>query len=121
VFRNRFVAVAALAAALAVPAAAFAQAPPPAGAPATAPHGHHNPMRAALGQLNLSPAQKSQLDGVFAQAKQMRQANQTADPATRKANRDAFIGKIDAILTPDQRTQFHASLAQMRAQHKQHA
>jgi Spy/CpxP family protein refolding chaperone len=120
VFRNRFVAVAALAAALAVPAAAFAQAPPPAGAPATAPH-HHNGMRAALGQLNLSPAQKSQLDGVFAQAKQMRQANQTADPATRKANRDAMIGKIDAILTPDQRTQFHASLAQMRAQHKQHA
>jgi Spy/CpxP family protein refolding chaperone len=120
VFRNRFVAVAALAAVLAVPAAAFAQAPP-AGAPATAPHRHHNPMRAALGQLNLSPAQKSQLDGVFAQAKQMRQANQTADPATRKANRDAMIGKIDAILSPDQRTQFHASLAQMRAQHKQHA
>lgn len=118
-FRSRLIAAAALAAALAAPAAAFAQTPPPA-APAAHRH-HHNPMRTALRQLNLSPAQQSQLDGVFAQAKQMREANRNADPAARKANRDAFRAKIDAILTPAQRTQFHASLAQMRAQHKQHA
>jgi Spy/CpxP family protein refolding chaperone len=122
-FSTRLLAAATLAVGLAVPAAAFAQTaaaptPPAAGAPA---HHHHHggAVRAALSKLNLSAGQKSQLAAAFAQAKQQRQANRTADPATRKANAQQFRSKIDAILTPAQRTQFHAALQQARA-HRQH-
>jgi len=119
VFRTRFISAAALAVAFVMPAAAFAQTAPV--APPAA-HAHHRgAMREALGQLNLSPDQRTRLDAAFAEAKQAREANRNADPATRKANRDAFMGKIDAILSPDQRTQFHASMAKMRAERKQHA
>lgn len=124
-FSTRFLAAATLAVGLAVPAAAFAQTPgapvpPPAGASAHHHHHHHRgALRAALGKLNLNAAQKSQLAAVFAQAKQQRQANRTADPATRKANAQQFRSRIDGILTPAQRTQFHAALQQARA-HRHH-
>jgi len=123
-FSTRFFAAAALAAGLAIPAAAFAQTPgapvpPPAAAPA-AHHHHRGAMHAALGKLNLSAAQNSQLAAVFAQAKQQRQANRNADPATRKANAQRFRSQIDGILTPAQRTQFHAALQQARAHRSHH-
>lgn len=119
-FSTRFIAAATLAAGLAIPAAAFAQTPgapvaPPAGAAAHH-HHHRGAFRTALGKLNLSPAQHSQLAAVFAQAKQQRQANRTADPAARRANALRFRSQIDGILTPAQRTQFHAALQQARAQ-----
>ncbi len=76
-------------------------------------------MRAALGKLNLSPAQRSQLAGVFANARTQREANRNADPATRKANMQAFRSQIDGILTPAQRAQFQAALQQERAQRRQ--
>ena len=119
-FSTRLLAAATLAAGLAIPAAAFAQTPvapvpPPAGAPAAHHHHRGGAMRAALGKLNLSAAQHAQIAAVFAQAKQQRQANRTADPATRKASAQQFRSRIDGILTPAQRTQFHTAMQQARA------
>jgi Spy/CpxP family protein refolding chaperone len=124
-FSTRLFAAATLAAGLAIPAAAFAQTPgapvpPPAGAPAAHHHHHRSALRAALGKLNLSSAQHAQLAAVFAQAKQQRQANRTADPATRKANARQFRSQIDGILTQAQRAQFHTALQQVRAQRHHH-
>ncbi|HEY0393849.1 MAG TPA: hypothetical protein VGD01_05085 [Candidatus Elarobacter sp.] len=111
---TRLLGVAALLAALALPAAALAQQGPPAPAATAVPgmpgaqHGHrHNGLRNALRGLNLTPAQQSQIDQAFAQT---RAANQNADKAARKANRRQLRARIDAILTPDQRTQLNAAL-----------
>jgi Spy/CpxP family protein refolding chaperone len=120
----RFFGVAALAAALAVPAAALAQQAPPAPAPSGAPmqpgmhrHGGHHGggFRRALQSLNLSNAQKTQIQQVFAQS---RGANRNADPATRKANREKMRAQIEAILTPAQRTQLQTALQQARQRHQ---
>ena len=122
----RFFRIAALAAVLAVPAAALAQQAPPApaapGAPAGVPgqpgmhrHGHGGGFRHALQSLNLSAAQKTQIQQVFAQS---RGANRNADPATRKANRDKLHAQIEGILTPAQRTQLQTALTQARQQHE---
>ena len=123
----RFLAAAVLAASLTLPVAAFAQqAPPvPAGpAPAGAAqpgetgrhHGHRGAFRKALAGLNLSAAQKTQIDQAFAQAKG---ANRGADPATRKANREKLHAQIEAILTPAQRAQLQSALQQARREHRQ--
>ncbi|HZO94120.1 MAG TPA: hypothetical protein VFB22_10115 [Candidatus Baltobacteraceae bacterium] len=124
-FIPRFLTSIALAATLAVPVAACAQqAPPPAAsAQDAAPGAHHhhhrfNPMRAALAKLNLSDAQKHQIRDAM---KQSREANRNADDATRKANREKLRGEIDAILSPDQRTQLRSELQQMRAHRAEHA
>jgi Spy/CpxP family protein refolding chaperone len=111
----RLTGIAALLAVLAVPAAAFAQQAPPVpvatampGAPNAVPHRHRrNRLRTALAGLNLSAAQKSQIDQAFAQT---REANRNADPATRKANRTQLRSRIDAILTPEQRAQLNSAL-----------
>ena len=118
----RFLAAAVLAASLTAPIAAFAQqspgaplAPVPSAAPGQpgAHHGrHHNGFRTALRGLNLSAAQKTQIDQIFAQA---RGQNRTADPATRKTNRAKTRAQIEAILTPAQRAQLRATLQQQRA------
>jgi Spy/CpxP family protein refolding chaperone len=42
-----------------------------------------------------------------------------ADQATRRANFQAAMAKIDTILTPDQRTKLHAKLDQMRNERQQ--
>ncbi len=124
---TRFLAAASLAVAFVLPAAAFAQtAPAPAGAPLASPmpgmpgmhrhHGHHGGayMR-ALHALNLSDAQKAQIKTAMQQS---RQANQNADPATRKANQQKLRAQIDGILTPDQRTQLQTAMQQQRAMHQ---
>jgi Spy/CpxP family protein refolding chaperone len=118
------VATAVLAASLTVPVAAFAQQAPPLGAPSAAPgqpgahHGrHHNGFRTALRGLNLSTAQKTQIDQIFAQA---RGQNKGADPATRKANRAKVRSQVEAVLTPAQRAQLKSVLQQAR-QHRQPA
>ena len=114
---SRFLGSAAFVAALAVPATAFAQQAPPV-APTMAPResgahdGHrHGGFRKALSGLNLSAAQKTQIDQLFAQT---RQANRDADPATRKASRKQMRARIESILTPAQRTQLHAALHRNR-------
>jgi Spy/CpxP family protein refolding chaperone len=113
--RSRILGAVALAAALVLPVAASAQTPaplPPApgaavpGQPGR--HGHHHGgLRAALRGLNLTAAQSSQIQTLIAQT---REANRNADPATRKANRQALRAKVEAILTPAQRTQLQAAL-----------
>jgi Spy/CpxP family protein refolding chaperone len=118
----RFISGVALVSALAVPALALAQQAPPPGAPAPAAsaephhhgHGHHSAYMRALRSLNLSDAQKQQIKAAFQQS---RQANQNADPATRKANGQKLRAQIDNILTPAQRTQLQTTLQQERKEH----
>ncbi len=123
---SRFFAAAALAAALVLPAAAFAQQAPAAPAPVTSPmpgmnpmpghrHGRHGGWRHLMQTLNLSAAQKQQIDAAFAQS---RTANQNVtDPATRKANREKLHAQIEAILTPAQRTQLQAEMQKTHQRH----
>jgi Spy/CpxP family protein refolding chaperone len=116
---TRLLSAVTLVAALVIPSAAFAQtapAPYPSAAPANGmrQHHRHNGMRAALRGLNLSSAQQSQIQQAFQES---RGANRNADPATRKANRAKLRARIEAILTPAQRTQLQATL-KARAQHR---
>ena len=116
----RFVAAAALAAVVGIPTVAGAQAtpvpiPPGASAPQVRHHGHHGALRAALYRLDLSAAQRSQIDQAFAQA---RAANRGADKATRRADRQRLRTQIDVILTPAQRSRLQAALQQERARRK---
>lgn len=106
----------ALLAAFAMPLAASAQTFPNPGAAGPAPsaqqpphHHHRNPYMRAMRGLGLSAAQRQQIAGIM---KASRAASKGADPQTRRANRLAMRQQIDGVLTPDQRTQFHAKLAQ---------
>jgi Spy/CpxP family protein refolding chaperone len=119
---TRFLAAAVLAASLLVPAGAFAQQAPPApvpGAPAMSGHhrGHHGGWRRMLQTLNLSAAQKQQVDAAFAQSKSANKG--VTDPATRKANRDKLHAQIESILTPDQRTQLQSQMQKARQRHRE--
>jgi Spy/CpxP family protein refolding chaperone len=116
-------AAAVLGAALSVPAAAFAQQAPypaatapayPGGAPAGRRH-HQNRFRAALRGLNLSQAQRQQIDQAFARTKA---ANHNADRTTRRANMQKLRSDVEAILTPAQRTQLQAALRKSRGQRR---
>jgi Spy/CpxP family protein refolding chaperone len=119
----RFLTAAALATAFAVPTAALAQnvpgQPPPGAAqgvtaPAHAHHGHHHSRYLhALRALNLSDAQRAQIRDAV---RQTRQANQNADPQTRRANQQALHQRVDALLTPDQRTRLHGMLRHRHGQ-----
>jgi len=110
----------ALAAAFIFPLAASAQTVPPPGAVLPAPsaqqqpqHRHHqrSPYVRAMRGLNLSADQRQQISSLM---KSSRAASKGADPQTRRANVEAMRRQIDGILTPDQRTQLHAKLAQAR-------
>lgn len=113
----------ALAAVCALPLAAAAQsapqpgiaAPPAVGqqAPATQQQHRHrrSPYLRAIRNLNLSDAQRRQIAGIL---KGSRAAAKGADPQTRRADMAAMRRQIDGILTPDQRTQLRAGLAQAR-------
>jgi Spy/CpxP family protein refolding chaperone len=118
---TRLLSAVTLVAALVIPSAAFAQTAPgpyPSAAPANGARQHHHRrhdgMRAALRGLNLSSAQQTQIRQAFQES---RTANRSADPATRKANRAKLRARIEAILTPAQRTQLQATL-KARAQHR---
>jgi Spy/CpxP family protein refolding chaperone len=75
-------------------------------------------MAQALMGLGLTDAQKSQIRDIMSAA---RKDNANADPATRRANYKAAFEKIDTILTPEQRTQLHAKLAELRKERLQGA
>jgi Spy/CpxP family protein refolding chaperone len=111
----RFIAAAAVAASFALPLAVSAQqAPPPATAPAppaSAPHRGGAHFMRALRSLNLSDAQKTQIKTAM---QQTRQANENADPQTRKANLEQLRSQITSVLTPDQRAQLQAELQKER-------
>lgn len=64
-----------------------------------------------LDSLNLTDAQKTQIKQLMTDA---RAKSQGADRETRRKNFTEAIAKIDPILTPDQRTEFHAKLQAMR-------
>jgi Spy/CpxP family protein refolding chaperone len=112
----------ALAAALIVPVAASAQQAPAAPPAASAAHhggrhhhGHrHSAMRAALSKLNLSPAQRGQIDAAMKQTRE-------ADRAAVKANREKLRSQIDGVLSPAQRTQLRSEMQAMRARHTHRA
>ena len=80
-------------------------------------NGRHR-MAQALASLGLSDSQKTQIRDIMSDA---RKNSTGADPATRRANFQAAIAKIDTVLTPDQRTKLHAKLAQMRSERPQRA
>jgi len=106
-----------LAVVLAFPLAAAAQDAPAAPAPAPAQaqpahRAHHNGWRAALRTLALTPDQQRQIRG-FAHQRTM--ANAGADAPTRRANGKLFRREVAGVLTPEQRAQFRAALAQQRA------
>jgi len=112
----------ALLAAFAMPLAASAQNFPNPGSAGPAPsaqqtqqqpahHHRRNPYMHAMRGLGLSSAQRQQIVGIM---KSSRASSKGADPQTRRANRLAMRQQIDGVLTPDQRTQFHAKLAQAR-------
>jgi Spy/CpxP family protein refolding chaperone len=116
VFRHHLGALALLAA-FALPLCASAQTVPAPDGAAPAPavqqhHHHHNPYMRAMRSLKLSDAQKQQIAGFM---KSSREANKGADPQTRRANIQALRQQIEGVLTDDQRTQLHATLARERA------
>jgi Spy/CpxP family protein refolding chaperone len=75
-------------------------------------------MAQVLATLGLSDAQKTQIRSIM---KDARKNSAGADPATRRANYQAAMAKIDTVLTPDQRTKLHAKLAQLRSERQQSA
>jgi Spy/CpxP family protein refolding chaperone len=108
---------AALAAAIIVPAGAFAQQSaqqPSAGAPAQGQwqgHAHrHGGMMGMMRDLNLSDAQKTQIRQIMQQYRDSRTPGQRPSVQERSALHD----KIMSVLTPQQRTQMQAKLQQMR-------
>jgi Spy/CpxP family protein refolding chaperone len=114
------------AAALTLPAAASAQtetapdqAPASAGAqPAAAPQQHHgHGWRKLLSQLNLSDAQKQQIQSIVAAARAKNQ--NVTDPQTRHDNMRAAMAQIKGVLTPDQQTQLKSLRQAARAQRLQ--
>ena len=112
---SRLLLACALALALGAPIASQAQSQPQPGtvpAASTAPHEHHeHGMMRAVKELNLSDAQRSQIQQLVQQYRQQHPKGSTPDPQARKDLRD----KIFAALTPDQQTQLKQRLAQMRA------
>ncbi len=64
-----------------------------------------------LESLNLTDAQKTQIKQIMADT---RAKNTDADPETRKSNFKDAMAKIDTVLTPEQRTEFHAKMQAMR-------
>jgi Spy/CpxP family protein refolding chaperone len=122
---NRFFAAAILAAAVALPTAAFAQQQPTGGAQVGAPspvpgvrHHRGSGFRGAFRGITLTAEQQQQIRNAIAQT---RQANQNADPQTRRANQEKLRSTIEGILTPSQRTQFEQNLQQMRQRHREPA
>ena len=106
-------------------------------------HEHGRPHRgvarkALFKGVTLSDAQKQQLksiaerykpqrEALHTQARQLRQGGQQPDSATRatfrakqQALRDQQLADIRAVLTADQRTQFDANVAKMKARAAKH-
>jgi Spy/CpxP family protein refolding chaperone len=64
-----------------------------------------------LQSLNLTPAQETQIKTIMAD---MRTKNAGADRETRGQNMKAALAQVDQVLTPAQRTEFHAKIQAMR-------
>lgn len=123
---RRFLAAVGLSAAILLPSALRAEpetAPAPdAPAQQQAPRGNReNPLRAALAQLELTDAQKAQIEAAFQAERTKLEALRDDTTMTREQKR-AQMGTIrtetrtaiEAILTPEQREQIQANTAQRR-------
>jgi Spy/CpxP family protein refolding chaperone len=117
VFNYRsLLAPAALATALAIPAAGFAQVQP-SPAPLTQPmqgqrrHGGFGFMR-QMRSLNLSAQQQSQIQQLMAQYRQAHPRGSTPDPQARKD----LLAKVMAVLTPAQQQQLKADQAKRKSE-----
>jgi Spy/CpxP family protein refolding chaperone len=97
----------------AVPAALADDAP---GSAPPAEGNHGRGMRQALMSLNLSDEQKTQIRSIMADARKQNQ--NVTDRDQRRANMKAAFGKVEAVLTPPQRTEFHAKMDAMRQQNQ---
>ena len=64
--------------------------------------------------LNLSDAQKAQIKSIMADARA--KGKTLTDRDAKRANMRAAFAKIDTVLTPPQRTKFHAQMEAARAQ-----
>jgi len=64
-----------------------------------------------LKSLNLTPAQEDQIKTIMADA---RSKSAGADPQTKRDNFKAALAQVDQVLTPAQRTEFHAKIQAMR-------
>lgn len=113
-----FAAVLTLAAGPALPQVVSAQdasgvASPSVVAPSVDFHRHHRRGdRGWMKSLGLTSAQKTQIKSIMEAS---RAKNAHADPATRRANREATTAQIRSVLTPDQQAKFDAHMAEMRS------
>ena len=104
---------AALAGAIALPTAAFAQQAPPAPASSAHPwgrqgHHHRGGFMHMFRSLNLSDQQKTQIRQIMQQFRQAHPAGSQPDPQARKQMRDQVMN----VLTPQQRQQLQTEMQQ---------
>jgi Spy/CpxP family protein refolding chaperone len=78
------------------------------GGPVSGPGGGRRLMAQALMSVNLTDAQKTQIRDIMSAA---RAQSAGADQVTRRANFRAAMAKVDAVLTPEQRTALRAKIA----------
>ncbi len=120
-------AIAGLAIALSVPS--FAQAPGPSGGQGTLQArgqgrgGGMRMMQEILAKLNLTPAQKTQIEALQKkqrdQFKQWRDSGTRPDPAKMKAARESWHKQLLSILTPAQQKQFKQEMEAARKKWQQ--
>jgi Spy/CpxP family protein refolding chaperone len=77
--------------------------------------GNRGAMGKVLLSLGLSDQQKSQIKDIMATARA--QARATQDRDQKRAAYKTATDKIDTVLTPAQRTEFHAKMDAMRKEH----
>ena len=89
-------------------------APAPVASPYAMPGRHHGGWRAALATLNLTPDQSAKINSLMQTDRASMTAAQTAgtppDPQARRAMHAKMMADIESVLTPDQKTQFEASM-----------
>ncbi len=91
-------------------APAFAQAAP--GAPAAGQRGQR--FGQMLLSLNLTDAQKTQIRGIIADARQKNQA--VTDPQVKRSNMRAAYAQVRTVLTPAQQAKLQSEMAAAKAQ-----
>jgi Spy/CpxP family protein refolding chaperone len=83
-------------------------------------HHRHNPLLKALEGLNLTPQQRTQIQGYVAAAKQA-DAGADATPDQHRADRQKLRAEIMGVLTPAQQAQLTATLKAQRKEHQESA
>ncbi len=79
--------------------------------------GGRHVMAQALMSLGLSDDQKGKIRDIMGDVRKQNEG--VTDPDARRANYKAGYAKIETVLTPDQRTKFHAKLDEMRKEREQ--